>query len=162
MNYASFGQRLVAIIIDSIIIWLLQMFIIVPLLAAIGIGAAGGMSTMDMEDPEQVGGMVAVIMAMAGTYFIVAMAVQILYFTFMESSKTQATVGKLAMGIKVTDLNGNKLDFGKAFVRNLCRLLSNLTFLIGYIIAAFTEKKQALHDIIAGTLVVKKDQATQI
>lgn len=162
MNYASFGQRLVAIIIDSIIIWLLQMFIIVPLLAAIGIGAAGGMSTMDMEDPEQVGGMVAVIMAMAGTYFIVAMAVQILYFTFMESSKTQATIGKLAMGIKVTDLNGNKLDFGKAFVRNLCRLLSNLTFLIGYIIAAFTEKKQALHDIIAGTLVVKKDQATQI
>ncbi|PZR40319.1 MAG: RDD family protein [Azospira oryzae] len=162
MNYASFGQRLVAIIIDSIIIWLLQMFIIVPLLAAIGIGAAGGMSTMDMEDPEQVGGMVAVIMAMAGTYFIVAMAVQILYFTFMESSKTQATVGKLAMGIKVTDLNGNKLDFGKAFVRNLCRLLSNFTFLIGYIIAAFTEKKQALHDIIAGTLVVKKDQATQI
>ncbi|MBA4144290.1 MAG: RDD family protein [Cytophaga sp.] len=162
MNYASFGQRLVAIIIDSIIIWLLQMFIIVPLLAAIGIGAAGGMSTMDMEDPEQVGGLVAVIMAMAGTYFIVAMAVQILYFTFMESSKTQATVGKLAMGIKVTDLNGNKLDFGKAFVRNLCRLLSNFTFLIGYIIAAFTEKKQALHDIIAGTLVVKKDQATQI
>lgn len=162
MNYASFGQRLVAIIIDGIIIWLLQMFIIIPILAAIGIGAAGGMSTMNMEDPEQVGGMIAVIMAMAGTYFIVAMAVQILYFTFMESSKAQATVGKMALGIKVTDLNGNKLDFGKAFVRNLCRLLSNFTFLIGYIIAAFTEKKQALHDIIAGTLVVKKDQSAQI
>jgi uncharacterized RDD family membrane protein YckC len=74
----------------------------------------------------------------------------------MESSKMQATIGKLALGLKVTDLEGNKLDFTKALVRNLSRIVSNLTMLIGYIIAAFTEKKQALHDIIAGTLVLKK------
>ncbi len=96
-----------------------------------------------------------------GTYWILAMCIQVLYFTLMESSKTQATVGKMAMGIIVTDTNGAKLDFAKAFVRNLCRLLSNLTLLIGYIIAAFTEKHQALHDIIAGTLVVKKPAAVQ-
>lgn len=70
----------------------------------------------------------------------------------------QATIGKMALGIIVTDMNGAKLTLSKAFVRNISRILSNLTMLIGYIIAAFTEKKQALHDIIAGTLVVKKAQ----
>ncbi|MDZ7648689.1 MAG: RDD family protein [Cytophagales bacterium] len=73
----------------------------------------------------------------------------------MESSKTQATIGKMALGLKVTDLEGNKLDFSKALIRSLCRLISNFTMLIGYKIAAFTENKQALHDMIAGTLVLK-------
>jgi uncharacterized RDD family membrane protein YckC len=74
----------------------------------------------------------------------------------MESSKYQATVGKLALGLIVTDMNGGKLDFVKALIRNVSKIVSTITLLIGYIIAAFTEKKQALHDIIAGTLVVKK------
>ena len=81
---------------------------------------------------------------------------QILYFSLMESSKFQGTLGKMALGIKVTDMNGGKLDFTKAFLRNLCKLISNFTLLIGYLMAGFTEKKQALHDMIAGTLVVRK------
>lgn len=59
-------------------------------------------------------------------------------------------------------MNGNKLDFSKALVRNLCRIISNLTFLVGYIVAAFTEKRQALHDLIAGTLVLRKNADTTI
>ena len=161
MIYAGFWPRFVAIVIDVIILGVLQMFIITPIMVAIGFGAASGMSGMDMSDPDNVGGMMPVIMAMVGTYWLIAMALQILYFSFMESSKTQATIGKMALGLKVTDLNGAKLDFGKAFVRNLCRLISNFTFFIGYIIAGFTEKKQALHDIIAGTLVIKRDQSAQ-
>jgi uncharacterized RDD family membrane protein YckC len=74
----------------------------------------------------------------------------------MESSSKQATVGKMVLGIKVTDLDGNKLDFVKALVRNLCKIISSLIMCIGYIMAGFTEKKQALHDMIASTLVVKK------
>ncbi len=62
----------------------------------------------------------------------------------------------MALGIIVTDMEGNKLDFGKAFIRNLCKVISNMTFTIGYIIAGFTEKQQALHDILAKTLVIKK------
>ncbi|UXE65729.1 MAG: RDD family protein [Chryseotalea sp. WA131a] len=100
--------------------------------------------------------MMGALMAAMGATWILAMVIQVLYFTFMESSKNQATLGKMALGIIVTDMNGGKLDFSKALVRNLCRLLSNFTMLIGYIIAAFTAKKQALHDIIAGTLVVNK------
>jgi len=153
-NYAGFWMRLVAFIIDAIIIGVLQSFVFVPILGVLGISIFN--STPDMSDPDQVAGMVATIAAAMGTVWILAMIIQILYFTFMESSKYQATVGKLALGLMVTDVNGAKLDFTKALVRNLCGIISNITMLIGYIIAGFTEKKQALHDIIAGTLVVKK------
>lgn len=155
-NYASFGQRLVAVIIDIVIIGVAQSFIIVPLLAAVGLGFASSAENMDFSNPEESAGMIAGIMALIGAYWILATCIQILYFTFMESSKNQATVGKMAMGLIVTDLNGGKLDFSKALVRNLCKIISNLTMLIGYIMAAFTEKKQALHDMLASTLVVKK------
>lgn len=155
-NYAGFGQRLVAIIIDGIIIGVVQSFVFIPILAAMGLGFASGAENMDFSDPDQAAGMFGAIMAAVGASWILAMVIQVLYFTLMESSKAQATVGKMALGLKVTDLQGNKLDFSKALIRNLCRLISNLTMLIGYIIAAFTEKKQALHDIIAGTLVLKK------
>lgn len=155
-NYAGFGQRLVAVIIDIIIIGVAQSFIIVPLLAAVGLGFASSAENMDFSNPEETAGMIAGIMALIGGYWILATCIQILYFTFMESSKNQATVGKMAMGIIVTDLNGGKLDFSKALVRNLCKIISNFTMLIGYIMAAFTEKRQALHDMIASTLVVKK------
>lgn len=107
-------------------------------------------------DPDAALGMVGAIMAAAGAIWLVSLTIQVLYYSFLESSNMQATIGKMALGIIVTDMNGAKLTLSKAFVRNLSRILSNLTMLIGYIIAAFTEKKQALHDIIAGTLVVKK------
>ena len=155
-NYAGFWLRFVAIIIDGIIIGVAQSFIIVPLLAAVGFGFASGAENMDFSDPEQAAGLVATIAAFIGGYWILAMCIQILYFTFMESSKFQATIGKMALGLIVTDMNGGKLDFSKAFIRNLCKIISNVTLLIGYIMAGFTEKKQALHDMIASTLVVKK------
>jgi len=155
-NYAGFWMRLVAVIIDGIIIGVAQSFVLVPLLAAVGFGFASNAETMDFSDPDQAAGIIASIAALMGGYWILAMVIQVLYFTFMESSKLQATVGKLALGIKVTDLQGNKLDFTKALIRNLCRIISNFTLLIGYIMAGFTEKKQALHDMIASTLVVKK------
>ncbi|HEY5824758.1 MAG TPA: RDD family protein [Cyclobacteriaceae bacterium] len=162
MTYAGFGLRLVAIIIDWIIIGVLQSFVIVPILVAMGFSMFAGASTMDTGDPEATAGMIAAIMAMAGTFWILAMCIQVLYFSFMESSNLQGTVGKLALGIIVTDMNGAKLDFGKAFIRNLCRIISNMTLFIGYIIAGFTEKRQALHDIIAGTLVIKKNPTAQV
>ncbi|MCW5910514.1 MAG: RDD family protein [Cyclobacteriaceae bacterium] len=155
-NYAGFWLRLVAIIIDGIIIGVAQSFIFVPILAALGLGFASSAETMDLSDPDQAAGLIASISAMMGGYWILSLTIQILYSTLMESSKLQATVGKLALGLKVTDLQGNKLDFTKALIRNLCKIISNFTFLIGYIMAGFTEKKQALHDMIASTLVLKK------
>jgi len=79
-----------------------------------------------------------------------------LYFTLFESSSLQATPGKMALGIIVTDLSGNRISFARANGRYWGKTLTGLTLGIGWIMAGFTRKKQALHDILAGTLVVKK------
>jgi len=77
------------------------------------------------------------------------------YFSLFESSKKKATLGKMALGIIVTDINGEKISFKRASARYLLKFLSASILFIGFIIAAFTSKKQALHDIIAETLVIK-------
>ena len=79
-----------------------------------------------------------------------------LYHTMMESSRHQATLGKMALGIKVTDLNGARISFARANGRFFGKWISSMIMNIGYLMAAFTEKKQALHDILAGCLVISK------
>ncbi|MFK0735299.1 MAG: RDD family protein [Gloeotrichia echinulata GP01] len=75
----------------------------------------------------------------------------------MESSSQQGTLGKMALGIIVTDLKGNKISFGVAFARQISKYISSyLTLGVGYIMAGFTSKAQTLHDQITGCLVVKK------
>ena len=82
---------------------------------------------------------------------------QWLYFALMESSPAQATLGKQAMGIKATDNHGRRLGFGQASGRYFGGALSVLTAYIGYMLAGWTERKQALHDFVAGTCVVFRD-----
>jgi uncharacterized RDD family membrane protein YckC len=79
-----------------------------------------------------------------------------LYFALMESSFYQATLGKQVLGIIVTDIQGNRISLSQATVRHFAKIISTITLLIGYIMAGFTEKKQALHDIIANCLVIRK------
>jgi len=79
-----------------------------------------------------------------------------LYYALQESSPKQATLGKQALGIYVTDLDGNQITFLKATLRYFAKILSTLILFIGYIMVAFTEKRQGLHDMIAGTLVLKR------
>jgi len=79
-----------------------------------------------------------------------------LYEAFMMSSEWQATVGKRVMSIVVTDLHGGRISFGRATGRHFAKYLSAFLLGIGFIMAAFTSKKQALHDIIAETVVVKR------
>lgn len=76
-----------------------------------------------------------------------------LYESWMESSSRQATLGKMIFNMKVTDLNGNRISFARASGRHFAKYLSGLILGIGYIMAGFTDRKQALHDMIAGTLV---------
>jgi len=78
-----------------------------------------------------------------------------LYEAFMTSSEWQATVGKRVMSIVVTDLNGNRMSFARATGRHFAKYISVFLLGIGFVIAAFTAKKQALHDMIAETLVMK-------
>jgi uncharacterized RDD family membrane protein YckC/Tfp pilus assembly protein PilE len=90
-------------------------------------------------------GMYALYFAMAG-----------FYYASQESSVHQATLGKRALGIKVTDLDGRRLSFGHALGRWFAAALSYLTMYIGFLMALFTERKRALHDLVAGTQVVDR------
>jgi uncharacterized RDD family membrane protein YckC len=155
-NYAGFWMRFVAIIIDGILVGIIRAFLVVPILAAVGITFASGFENFDPENMDELIPFIATIVAAAAALAVLSTIIWVLYGTLMEASKYQATLGKIALGLIVTDINGGKLDFSKALVRNLSKILSNFIFLIGYIMAAFTEKKQGLHDIIAGTIVVQK------
>ena len=78
----------------------------------------------------------------------------IMYYSGFESSSKQATPGKMVMGIKVMDKNGERLTPLNAIGRYLGKILSALPLLIGFIMAGFDKKKQALHDKLANTFVV--------
>jgi uncharacterized RDD family membrane protein YckC len=159
MTYAGFWKRFAAYLIDALIIGVACWIIILPVLGLIGIGASSmEYSEEDMMtmDDEAAAGMAAMIIGASMMLWVVIGVSGWLYFALMESSAKQATLGKMALGIIVTDLNGNRLTFGRATGRYFGKILSGLILYIGFIMAAFTEKKQALHDMIAGSLVVNK------
>jgi uncharacterized RDD family membrane protein YckC len=103
-----------------------------------------------------------VVTAMVPTPVIYAITVLLilvpwLYYAVLESSKNQATMGKIAVRIAVTDLHGHRITFSRATLRFFAKVLSILTFFIGFIIIAFTRQKQGLHDIIAGCLMYQQN-----
>lgn len=156
-KYAGFWMRFVAFIIDSLVMQLAQSFLVIPLLAVFGLGFA----TFDFNELNSLGEadifvLITTIISMVSSLVLLSFLINLLYYALMESSKHQATLGKMALGIKVTDTNGERLDFTKAMIRQLGKIISSFIFMIGYIMAAFTEKKQALHDMIANTYVVLK------
>jgi uncharacterized RDD family membrane protein YckC len=139
--YAGFWRRLAALLIDSLIAGAAGFLI--GFVIGIVVAASGG------DDLD--GGWSALIN-------VASVVGWFLYYALMESSSHQATIGKIALGIQVTDLAGNRISFGRALGRNLAKLISAIILYIGFILAAFTERKQALHDMIAGTLVVKRGE----
>jgi len=98
----------------------------------------------------------AVVAATFGTGVTLGFVASWLYEAVMMTSEWQATVGKRIMSIVVTDLDGKRLSFGRATGRHFAKYISAFLLGIGFIIAAFTAKRQALHDMIAETLVIKR------
>jgi uncharacterized RDD family membrane protein YckC len=96
-----------------------------------------------------------ILSRIGGAGSLAVIVVDWIYFAYQESSPAQATIGKRALGIKVTNTEGNPISFGRATGRYFAKILSVITLLIGVIMIAFTSKKQGLHDMIASTLVVK-------
>jgi uncharacterized RDD family membrane protein YckC len=88
--------------------------------------------------------------------FILLFVIMWAYYVFFETSSWQATPGKRVFRLYVTDLAGKKVTFRRSSIRYFGRKISEFTFLVGYIIAGFTEKKQALHDILSGCLVLRR------
>jgi uncharacterized RDD family membrane protein YckC len=87
--------------------------------------------------------------------FLIASLVTWFYFTGFEASAWQATPGKRILRLSVTDLDGRRLTFGRAAIRNAGKMIPILS-LVGYFLAGFTEKKQALHDLLARCLVLRR------
>jgi uncharacterized RDD family membrane protein YckC len=100
------------------------------------------------------GGLIAAITF--GTGVVVVLLGPWLYEAFMLSSEWQATVGKRAMSIAVTGLDGQRITFARATGRHFAKFVSAFLIGIGFIMAAFTARKQALHDMMAETLVINK------
>ena len=152
MTYAGFWKRFAAFLIDAVILCVVNIFLLVPFLGMLGLGIV----TSAMNESVPSAGMImSIIGAYMGSMLLICIAGW-LYFSIMESSNKQATVGKMALGIIVTDLNGSRISFGRATGRYFGKIISALILYVGYIMAGFTEKKQALHDIIASCLVVNK------
>ena len=155
-RYAGFWKRLVAYIIDSIIISVASGILLIPFLAVVGLGI---FSMHDSNLSYDTDTAVGLIIAMIAGYLVLVAGIAIagwIYFALMESSSPQGTLGKMALGVKVTDMAGNRISFGRATGRYFAKMISSLTLGVGYIMAGFTQQKQALHDIIAGCLVVNK------
>jgi len=152
--YAGFWLRFVAIIIDSIAIGAAARILLLPFLGVLGMRMAF-MHPWPMA-PMGPGEVLAIL----GTLFWVIAIMSVvkwLYFALLESSAWQATLGKKALGLMVTDLEGHRISFGRASGRFFAKIISGIILWIGFIMAGFTEKKQALHDMIAGTLVIRKE-----
>lgn len=127
MNYASFGKRFLALIIDGFALNIIGTFFIFTW---------GFFS-----------------------YFALSGVISILYFTLFEGSEWHATLGKKALNIAVVDRNGNGVNYGQAFLRTLGKLLSGFILGIGYLMAAFSDACQALHDKIADSYVVEANDS---
>ena len=134
MQYGGFWIRVLAYIIDFVILGAVQWAIF----AALGLP----MFEVDAD-------------ATFGTANIVSIVLGIAYFAGMESSSWQGTVGKHALGLIVTDTDGHRISFLRALGRYFAKILSAIILLIGFIMVAFTDRKQGLHDMICSTLVLK-------
>lgn len=143
MEYAGFWKRFAAALIDGLIILVGSAILGAVIGAIIGLSLATSGS-----DTETIG----IIAGAVGN--VIGLIFNWLYFTLQESSSKQATFGKRALSIKVTNAQGERISFGRANGRYWAKVISTLTLLIGYFMAGFTQKKQALHDKMSDCLVI--------
>lgn len=137
VTYAGFWARAAVAVVDGLILW--------PILVAFDYLTFG-----DPFPPEPE----SVTSAYAGSTALVVL-LHCLYSALMESSSKQATLGKMLLRLKVTDLDGNRISFGRAIGRHFAEYLCILTLNLGYLVNLFTDKRQSLHDKICRTLVLE-------
>jgi len=138
MRYAGFWIRVVAYIIDTFI--LSTIMILVGTIWSLG-------SDGDTID-------IITTVAQSGMVVFISFFLNWFYYAILESSEYQATLGKKLLGLQVTDEFGRRMSFGRATGRYFSKFISGLILGIGYVMAAFTDRKQALHDKLASTLVI--------
>jgi uncharacterized RDD family membrane protein YckC len=155
VEYAGFWLRFFALLIDNVVLGLGFVLILIPLIFLTGLHEVLGQFHPDEELND------AGIFVLMGFVFLLATASLVLtwlYHALMESSEWQATLGKKALGLVVTDMAGQRVSFGRSTGRHFGKIITNMVPLfIGYIMAGFTAKKQALHDMLAGCHVLRRN-----
>ncbi|MGY4517413.1 RDD family protein [Lysobacter sp. HA18] len=148
--YAGFWKRYAAYCIDGFIVGIVGFFVQMMVAGVV----FGGMAAISRNPGEALGtaGGIVGLLAMYVTPLLIAAT----YFGFFHASANQASLGKMAIGIKVTNDQGEHISFWRGFGRYFGLLLSSIPLCIGLIIAGFTDRKRALHDMICSTLVVDK------
>jgi uncharacterized RDD family membrane protein YckC len=156
-GYAGFWLRLVAAIIDGIVLSIPML----PVFLLIFLGTFRNMQELqNIQDPTMLWTILGPKILLV---LIITAIASWLYWALMESSGWQATLGKKALGLVVTDLQGNRISFGRASGRffsgrgvSSIPYLGGLYFIVDCLCVAFTGRKQAIHDMIASTLVLRK------
>ena len=155
VEYGGFWLRFLAYLVDGAVITVGIIFVGIPLVFLTGLGTL--LSQIHPEEDLNDAGF-WLIMAVIFLFATVSLAVTWLYHALMESSEWQATVGKKALGLVVTDMAGRRVSFWRATGRHFGKIVTNMVpAFIGYIMAGFTERKQALHDMIAGCLILRRN-----
>lgn len=144
-TYAPIWRRFVAAAIDiaTVVTFVLPGVLAFFWLAEIVTSWVG----LEPDDSRFFAGVGAVLLMLSADW---------VYNAYMNSSQRRATFGKQFMGLKVTGLDGEEIGFGQATGRYFAKYISTFPLFAGFFIAPFTRKKQALHDMVAGTVVVKR------
>ncbi|MBQ8033109.1 MAG: RDD family protein, partial [Elusimicrobiaceae bacterium] len=155
--YAGFWKRAIAFLIDGIVLaipsTLIGAFLIVPqVMSVVRMASANVEPSPEMMLPLMSKWMLSMVFIWISNIVLLW-----LYSAWMESSKYQATLGKMALGIKVVGAHGERISFARATGRTFAKFISHMILYFGDYMAGFTEKRQALHDMIATTYVVTKD-----
>ncbi len=143
-GYGGFWKRVVALIVDSIILAVLGG--IIGFITGLVVGGVAGSQGADAE---------VINKASTGSGALIGFIINWLYFVTLESSTKQATFGKKAMGLIVTDVNGLPISFARANGRYWGKFLSVIPLGLGYAMVAFQGQKRGLHDLVAGTVIRK-------
>jgi uncharacterized RDD family membrane protein YckC len=148
-EYAGFWLRVVAWLLDAIILCVGMSVVNFPIGLVFGLFI--GATSKGGDSSAAVGPMIVMYVILVLMDSIIGLC----YYAGFECTK-QATPGKMALGLEVCDVNGNRITFLHSAGRNLGKFVSGLIMNVGFIMCGFTERKQCLHDMMAGTLVVKK------
>ncbi|HUL16388.1 MAG TPA: RDD family protein [Terriglobales bacterium] len=140
--YAGFWRRVAANLIDIVVLWF--PFFLMLFIASLA-------AKLESVWHPKVSPAIFFL-----NYALVLVIVPLLYFGLMESSTLQATIGKMMLGLRVTDIEGKRVSLGRAAGRTFAKYLSTLTLGFGFVLCGFTGKKQALHDMAAGCLVLRR------
>lgn len=148
--YGGFWRRFWSYLIDRFLIGIaftpVALMVFTPMLAT---------ESIDWTDSDLPPEALAAFLGATLTVVVLGLLGSWFYYAFLQSSSRQATLGQMALGLRVTDVEGRRISFARASGRHFATVLTGLTLGIGYLMMLFTTRKQTLHDLVAGTVVVR-------